>query len=405
MRPLRLIIRAKPDQATKDGTYNIKVRVTHKGKAIDIRTDYYVREDQFEKGTIVNHGSAMIWNGRLRNLLTLYEHKIDKLGLKVENMDCRAVVNYLRQVDQKGRDPEFFFMAENIIGSMKESGQTSYSNTITQTISALKSFSGSNLHYVDITPEYLTRFEKYLKRQGMAPTTIGIHLRNIRMIYNRAIDAGKADLSDYPFRRFKIRSAPSRDRDMEISDLKMLKDADLKLKSHRRARDLFMLSFYLCGLNFKDMLHIRKEDIKRDRVEINRIKTGQPLSIKIQPEAQEIIDRYQGKEFMIGILEEKLKVARRDRSTIIYKDVTDQTNRALRKISEILEFPYKLSTYYARHTWSSIAFNECGASEEIIALALGHASTRRVTAGYIRKKYEMADRINRQIVDLVVINN
>jgi hypothetical protein len=81
---------------------------------------------------------------------------------------------------------------------------------------------------------------------------------NTRMMYNKAIDDDKADLSQYPFRRFKIKQAPSRDRDLEIEDILKIKDADLKFKGLIRARDLFMLSFYLFGINFKDMLYAQK---------------------------------------------------------------------------------------------------------------------------------------------------
>ena len=218
------------------------------------------------------------------------------------------------------------------------------------------------------------------------------------MIHNRAIDAEKISQSSYPFRRYKIKTAPKRDRDMDIEDLQKLRDADLKLKSHKRARDLFMLSFYLCGINFKDLLHAQKADIKQGRLILDRKKTGQPLSIMIQPEAQAIIERYPGKKFLLSTLEDKLKATNQNRKYILYKDVTDQANIKLKEIAENLDIPHRLTTYYARHTWSSIAFNECGVSEEIIGLALGHVSQRQVTAGYIRKKYELVDQANEAVI-------
>jgi integrase len=155
-------------------------------------------------------------------------------------------------------------------------------------------------------------------------------------------------------------------------------------------------------MNFKDLLHANNSDIKKDRLVIFRAKTEEPLSIKILPAAKDIIDRYAGDKYLLSLLEEKLKTAKKDRTSILYKDITDYTNAKLRKIAEVLEFPYKLSTYYARHTWSSIAFNECGVSEEIIGLALGHASQRRVTAGYIRKKYELVDQANEAVLKTLV---
>lgn len=396
--PFRVIIRQKENQKTRDGLYNVKIRLSHKGECRDIATNIYVKPDQIENGTIIDHPSATFYNTKIRNLLSLYEKKRDSLGGKINDLSAKALMNHLREVDREGRDPEFFFMASRVINSLQESNQISYARSIEQTVGLLRAFSGPSLLYTEVTPEYLERFEKSLRSAKKSANTIAIHLRNIRTIYNKGIDAGKADLSDYPFRRFKIKQAPTRDKDMEIEDLRKLRDADLKLKSHRRARDLFMLSFYLCGLNFKDLLYAQKKDVRRDRLEVTRLKTDQPLSIKITPQAQEILDRYAGKKFLLSLLEDKLKTTRPDRRTIVYKDVTDQTNAKLKKVAEILEIPYRLSTYYARHTWSSIAFNECGVSEEIIGLALGHASPRRVTAGYIRKKYDLVDRANEAVI-------
>jgi len=398
MAKLKAVIRNTPSQKNKDETFNVKIRVLHKGEGRDIATDVSVLSTQFENGTIVDHANAHLLNVKIRNALTLYEAKLEELGGKVWDMDARALMNYLRGLDSQERDPSFYSMAERIIQSLYSTNRISYAKSIEQTISHLKAFSGPSLLFVEVTPEYLTRFEISLREKKKAINTIGIHLRNTKMIYNKAIDAGRADLSDYPFRRFKIKKAKKRDRDLEIEDIQKLRDADLTLKAQQRARDLFMLSFYMCGMNFKDLLYAKKVDIKRGRLEIAREKSDELLSIKIVPQAQEIIDRYKGNEFILGLLERKLARARKDRTTILYKDITDQTNRKLGEIAKNLSIPYKLSTYFARHSWSSIAFNECGVSEDIIGLALGHASPRKVTAGYIKKKYELVDQANEAVI-------
>lgn len=401
MPKLKVTIREQVDHRTKDGTYDIKIRVTHQHRTRYIGTGYYVLPEQFSDGQVVDHPSATHYNIQIRNLLNRYDMAIADLGQRIRTMDMKSLIGYLRSLDPEGRDENFLFVAEKIARHLHAGGRISYAKSIESTISEIRAFSGPFLAFVSVTPDYLERFAMWQRRQKKSANTTGIHLRNIRMVYNRAIDQGKADLSQYPFRRFKIKQAPTRDRDLEVEDIKKIRDADLKLKAQKRARDLFMLSFYLCGVNFKDMLYAQKDDITRGRLEILRVKTGQPLSIKIEPEAQEIIDRYQGKKFMLGILEEKLKHAGKNRSTITYKDITDQTNRNLKNIADALGIPDRVSTYHARHSWSSIAFNECGASEEIIALALGHASQRRVTAGYIKKKYDQADRVNRKAIDLL----
>ena len=388
------------------GSYNVKIRFCHQHKVRYISTHHYVSSNQIEPdGTIINHPSAALYNIQLRNLTNLYEQKIADLGGKVSQMDMNSIMNILRDVDQDGNDLDFMYMAKKVIDNLHIAGRVSYAKSIEQTIDHLKALSGHSLLYAGITPEYLERFEMSLKSKkkgggsrDMSVNAKGVHLRNIRMIYNKAIDAGKVDLSDYPFRRFKIKQVKSMDKDMDIEDLRALRDADLTLRSHQRARDLFMLSFYMCGMNFKDLLYAKKSDVKKGRLVISRAKTDQPLSILILSMAQQIIDKYTGDKYLLSFLEDKLKTANKNRTSILYKDITDNTSAKLRKIAEILELPYRLSTYFARYTWSSIAFNECGVSEEIIGLALGHASPKKITAGYIRKKYELVDLANEAVI-------
>lgn len=398
MGKFKVIIREQSDQKTKNGNYNVKIRISHKGKIRYLGTDLYATANQISAGEIVNHPSMSMYNIQLRNILNLYEQKIIDLGGQINYMDIRALVNHLKNVDQQGRDGDFFFMADQIIKSLHKADRESYAKSIEYTIDEMKAYRAPWLLFTDITPEYLNGFGMKQRMKGNSTNTAAIHLRNIRMIFNKGIDTGKVSLASYPFRRFKIKQAKTRDRDMEIEDIRKLRNVDLKLISQKRSRDLFMLSFYMCGLNFKDLLYAKKTDIRKGRLIVNRIKTEEPLSIKITLEAREIIDRYTGEKFLLSLVEDKLATAKKDRKSILHKDVISQANIKLKQIAKDLEMPYKLSTYFARHTWSSIAFNECGVSEEIIGLALGHASPRKVTAGYIKKKYELVDRANEAVI-------
>jgi len=402
MARIKIVIREQDSHKTKDGTYNIKIRVTHQHRTRYIGTGFYVLPEQItDSGEIVDHPNAAHYNIELRNLLNLYDKTIAEIGGQLKFMEIKNLVSWLRSLDPQGRDIDFLFFAEKIARQLHAAGRISYAGTIEHTISEIKSFSGDSLLFSEITTEYLTRLQMSLMSAGKSANTTGIHLRNIRMIYNKAIDAGKVSLSAYPFRRFKIKQQKAADRDLDIEDLIKIKNTALKLKGQSRARDLFMLSFYLCGINFKDMLYAKKSDIRKGRLNVARIKTGQLLSIKIELEAQKIIDKYSGEKYMLYFMENKIKNASPERKTILHKDIISQVNVKLKKIAEDLKIPDRLSTYHARHSWASIAFNHCGVSEDIIALALGHASPRKITAGYIRKKYELVDKANRMVINAI----
>ena len=311
---------------------------------------------QIDNGEIIDHPNASLYNIKLRNLLNLYEQKILDLGGRVNHMDCQTLTSHLRIVDPEGRDSDFYYLAMAMVADLRAAGREKYAQSIEYTIADLKDYSGPSLVIDEIAPEYLERFGSYQRIKKKGVNTTAIHYRNIRVIYNRAIDTNKASLESYPFRRFKIKQAPTTDRDMEVDEIRKLKEATLKLKAQQSARDLFMLSFYLTGLNFKDMLYAQKGGIINGRLRLSRIKTGQPLSIKITPVAQEIIDQYAGDEYLLYFIERKIETGG-PRKSLLHTDIISQANMNLKKIAKDLGLPYRLSTYYARHTWSSIAFN------------------------------------------------
>lgn len=119
-------------------------------------------------------------------------------------------------------------------------------------------------------------------------------------------------------------------------------------------------------------------------------KTGHLYDIKIEPETRALLDKYKGRDWLLCI-RDRYKSAR---------DYTQHINAGLKRL--IPEPPFnKLSTYWARHSWATIAFNELGASVETISTALGHRHGSRITAIYINPDTRKVDELNRQLLDLL----
>jgi hypothetical protein len=108
---------------------------------------------------------------------------------------------------------------------------------------------------------------------------------------------GLYKIKHYPFKRYKIGSAPlTKKRNITIEQVKAIRDCETPKESRAElARDLFMLSFYLCGMNAVDFYNLRKKEIKNDRIEYNRAKTkgrrrdNAFISIKLIDEAKPIL--------------------------------------------------------------------------------------------------------------------
>lgn len=263
--------------------------------------------------------------------------------------------------------------------------------------------------FEDISKDWLNGFDTYLKSQGLKKNSRNIHFRNIRAVFNDAIDNDVT--THYPFRKFDIAPEQTAKRSLTIDELRTLFGYKV-LPWQKQYLDYFKLSFFLIGINPADILDCTDANINDGRLVYRRKKTGRLYSIKLEPEALELIDQYRGKDKLVNFAENKKN----------YKEFVGKANKGLKTIGNVVKvanpnkkphdfqktshiayeplFP-NLSLYWARHTWATIAFS-IGISEEIIAEALGHSHGNKTTAIYINKSVADIDMANRKVIDFVL---
>ena len=257
-----------------------------------------------------------------------------------------------------------------------------------------------NATFETVTSDWLTKFERQLSKTSQT-NSVAIQLRNIRTVFNWAID--NEWTSCYPFRRFKIKQTKAVINDISVEDLRMLRDYPVE-KWQEIYRDMFMLSFYLCGINVGDMLLLTKKSIRGERIVYERQKTGRLYDIPLIPEAKEIFAKYQGENYLLNIMD----------TIKDYHTFTQHWNKALKKIGTKEIVPDKvgklrkivyhpilpnLTSYTARYTFASLGA-ELDIPRETIALCLGHAWSD-VTSHYVHYDRRKIDEAVRKIVDFV----
>lgn len=243
--------------------------------------------------------------------------------------------------------------------------------------------------------EWLTRFESYCA-QTMKINAYAIHLRNIRTVFNYARDEEITTL--YPFRKFKIKHEETKKRAMPIEQLKELRDIPCE-EYQEKYRDMFMLSFYLMGINMGDLLHLKKEDLVNGRIEYHRAKTNKLYSIKVEPEAEKIIRKYKGKKYLLNPLDhysDHLEFVRHMNRELKKIGTMERKGRGGKKLREPLND--QLSSYWARHTWATIAA-ELDIPIETISRCLGHSYGSSVTNIYIKFDDRKIDEANKKVLD------
>lgn len=237
-----------------DGTYPVKLycNVPHKG-ALRISTNIYVGEDCLIGNTIINTRNAEIYNSiltakyfKMEDVLLKMKLNtlLDKLSLKeIEEKIKIALSDY----DMKNT-PSFLEIAKKFIES-KDKQKTK--EACQYTLSSLENYCNENklklhnLQFTDINIKFLSHFEKHLKEEGLKTNSISIILRNIRAVFNFAITEDVINYDCYPFRKFKIKTEPTRKRALTIDKVRRLIELNPDTPEKTKIRDIFILMIYL----------------------------------------------------------------------------------------------------------------------------------------------------------------
>lgn len=256
--------------------------------------------------------------------------------------------------------------------------------------------SGKPLNFVDITPTWLKSLELWLHKKGKSKSTIGIYVRNIRVLFNIAIKVHQIR-AEYPFTIHKPKTAKGRKTALTALQISMIASYKTKHPQEQFYRDIFMFSFLGNGMNLSDIARLRYSNIQDGEICFVREKTkGEEseedrLHVPITKTMQTIIDRYGEKaigfdSYIFPILK---PVWNEERNYAEIKQLTKQVNKYVRIIASVVGIKETISSYVARHSWATIAKNS-GTSTEFISEALGHSSVI-VTKRYL-KSFEKSTR-------------
>lgn len=393
MSSFKAVIFTGKNQTKSDGTINIKIRITHNRKVDYIATELYILPDSFDKSSgVVKTGKNKDYiNLRITDHILKYQKKDIELGERRDYMTVKQIKTFLLEEKKNSGALDFFEISKEYLKSVTSSGTLRWHNTA---IASLKSFIGDKLPFSEINLAFLKQYEKFLRKEGVG-NGINNYMRSFRALFNKARDlyndedSGIVRIPNYPFRNYTIPQSVTKSKNhyLTIEELKDLINHKCSNSGEEFAIDMFLLMIYLIGIEAKDLFYLGKPN-KKGRVLYDRFKTGKEFSIKLEPEALAIIRKYPSKIHLINIHE------RYSNHLTFISFINDQLHgKKSRKIKGIfpkLENEKKVTTKWARHTWATIARNECRINKDDVALCLGHAdSDNKVTDMYIKYDYSI----------------
>jgi len=208
-------------------------------------------------------------------------------------------------------------------------------------------------------------------------------MRTLRAIYNRAIKENLVSLEAYPFKNYTIKTVETQRRALHEDDFIRFKSIELS-ESLQKARDLFLASFYMRGMNFIDIAYLKFENIEGDfeRIRYRRNKTGKHFSIKISPPLKALFLKYlespyQKDAYIFPIINSELP---KDQYYEAIRNSRYRLNKKLKIIAGVLGIE-SFTIYAARHTYATMGKRK-GVPTAVIQESLGH-KTEAITQTYL----------------------
>jgi len=402
-------------QKKQNGTYEVKYRLFHNKRSVYIKTGVTVGKSNLDTKN----------NLKKSYIEAKFANKLTELRDKIAEVNKRGVLQYksieeIRDIlfDQhENRTLDFYDFAEEVLEKKKQEGKIAVAAQYRTIINSLKDYAGvSSLPFDSINSLFLRGYEQFLskprytvrpkknggktkaiKREGVTKNGIIAHMSIIRNIFNQARfkyndeDLGIIRISHYPFRKYLIPTrVKTAHRNLQIEDIVRIAKLEIKSRRTSLARDLFLLSFMLCGMNARDMYGADWVIDKNGRYNYYRNKTKDKrvdsalMSVKI-PEAA------------LQLIKSANEATKRYSNHL---GLNTGIAFGIRDIGENLGIE-KLTFYHARHSFATIARNDCRCSKDDVAMALNHVDqSLRVTDTYIAKDWGIVDEVQGKVLKL-----
>lgn len=383
---------AKKDNQSEEQEFPIKVTITKDEATAYLSTGVKVFSDQWKDRRVIGRKDK----ARLNDYLDSFKSRVRNLirdGLEDERylfMTATEIKNDISRRLGKGEGRKkasaLFFSVYDKFAESRNAERTReiYRVTGRKVRQLFPCPERIRLDQIDI--DWLENLDELLVAKGNNGTTRNIDFRNIRAVLRYA--QKHKLLRDNPFDDFIMPTGESPNRALTVEQLRTLLNAEVE-PWERKYLDFFLLSFLLVGMNTEDLLHV--ERIEDGRLNYVRAKTHKSISVKVTDRAQEIIDKYRGKKFLLNMLDTYSST----------HNWTAKVDAALKAIAQRNKLP-DVTMYWARHTWATLASADLGIELSTISDALGHQPEKKVTLTYIRRKNNNAvDDANDKVINYV----
>lgn len=382
---VKLLLKNKP---RSDFTYPIVLQVIKDGKAKVIYTGISCNKSDWTGQELKKTHP----NFQKRNLILM---NIKQRALKIIDDFIEEGIDFtlnefekLFKGDKQNSRITVFEHFQDVIQRMKLSNRLGNSKSYLDTCNSFFKFhSDRDLTFKGLNVTLLEKYEAYLRNRNNQDSGIAFKMRALRALFNSAIRNGIVSNDHYPFDKYKISKLKGKGikRALTRDEVKRIIEVDLSDRPDLiNTKNYFVFSYFVRGINWIDVLKLKKENIQDDYIVYIRSKTKTVFKVKILPPVKEILDYYlnqnRATEYVFPILLRDdltpMQIENRKQKTL------KRFNKELKELAKVAKVAKNVTSYVIRHSYAT-NLKQLGVSVEKISQSMGHSSVE-ITNSYLK---------------------
>jgi len=377
----------------ENGTWNVKISLSHNSNTKYIETSAFVTKSSLDtKGKL----KKSFIEQNFAKVLSDYRDKITSLGSRINYMDCGDIKGYLLGSEKREEQIDVIRVIDLKVAELLDQDRKSTADIYAALGSHLKSFAGtSSISVISISPDFVYKFDQYLRKivQLSSLRTYMSKFNTLFVEMRKRYNNPSIDFFPIPYNPLENyilpTPAPKMRRNLSIDRIRQIINLETEYLSEQTAKDMFLLSLMLCGMNSKDIYtYITSNSVGNDleyrRSKVLNRKDGGLINISIPDITKPLIEKYG------GVIQSRFKNNR-----IFNHELAGAWATLSKKLG------FKCSMYYARHSFANIARQVCKFSKEEVALALNHKSGNDITDVYIEPDWSVVHNVQKAVISEV----
>lgn len=340
--------------STMNGMYPLGIKINAKGPTMYIDTKYSLLPQDFDEvnGRIKEGLDSNIYTFTREEAVNDIEYLLSELT-DIEHFLSEYNKIYLPSdiVDMffyNAKDLLLPLFAFQMINKIRKTGRRATAEAYQSTLKKILGYhQNALLPFSLINKDWINGYRQSLVDEGLLENSVNSYLRTLRTIYNRAQKESRINADYNPFLHQNYVTVSTKKEVLTLEQIKCIELVKLEQGSIALSRDLFLFSYYSCGMSFLDMIYLKKTDLQGDILSYVRSRDKKRTNVKVSAKLRELIDKYADTEgrYLLPIFESEA-----DDTYENYRKKFRYHNFLLKKLAVMINLECSLNFHVAELT-------------------------------------------------------